>query len=188
MWSPSFKLRSEQLNICLRRRTSLGLSCRLLENTQTAASPTTQSLQWTDIQVSDEELEADKAVPGICSIVWGGLWLWSHVKQCVGWFPIFPNQTCYSISLITPDFHPPHKTPSNISPLTLGSLYFLQGPCFLPSSPCTLASLWPLIPDTLIPICIFLTYVGGIQGLNMRPSIVFPLTKGVSHILFSLME
>lgn len=66
-----------------------------------------------------------------------------------------------------------------------GPCIFLQASSFLPSSPWTLASLWPLIADPLIPICIFLTYVGGIQGLNMRPSIVFPLTKGVSHILFS---
>lgn len=87
-----------------------------------------------------------------------------------------------------PDFHNPHKTPSNISQLTLGSLYFLQGSCFLPSCPCTLASLRPLTSDPLIPICTLLTYVGDIQCLNMRPSIVLPLTKGVSNILFSFNE
>lgn len=126
MWSPSFKLRSEQLNICLRRRTSLGLSCRLLKNTQTAASPITHPLQWTDIQVSDEELEADKAVPGMCSIVWGGLGLWSHVKQWVCWFPTLPNPTCYSISIITPRF--PHSSQDTIKhfPSDPGVLVFFS--------------------------------------------------------------
>lgn len=145
MWSPSFKLRSEQLNICLRGRTSLDPSRRLLENTQTAASPITHSLQWTDIQVSDEELEADKAVTGMCSIVWGGLELWSHVKQWVCWFPTLRNPTCYSISIITPRF--PHSSPDTIKHFSSdpGVLYFLQGSCFLPSSPCTLASLCPFI-------------------------------------------
>lgn len=185
MWSPSFKLRSEQLNICLRRRTSLGLSCRLLENTQTAASPTTQSLQWTDIQVSDEELEADKAVPGMCSIVWGGLGLWSHVKQWVCWFSTLPNQTCYSISLITPRFPQSSQDTIKHFPSDPGVLVFSPGLLFPPFFPMHLGKLltshrWPFDPYLYISdLC------GGHSRSEYEAFNSVPIDQGcLTHTLF----
>ena len=185
MWSPSFKLRSEQLNICLRRRTSLGLSCRLLENTQTAASPTTQSLQWTDIQVSDEELEADKAVPGMCSIVWGGLGLWSHVKQWVCWFSTLPNQTCYSISLITPRFPQSSQDTIKHFPSDPGVLVFSPGPLFPPLFPMHLGNPLPSPPWHFDPYLYISDLCGGHSRSEYEAFNSVPIDQGcLTHTLF----
>lgn len=185
MWSPSFKFRSEQLNICLRGRTSLDPSRRLLENTQTAASPITHSLQWTDIQVSDEELEADKAVPGMCSIVWGGLELWSHVKQWVCWFPTLPNPTCYSISIITPRF--PHSSPDTIKHFSSdpGILVFSPGPLFPPFFPMHLGKPLPFHHWPFDPYLYISDLCGGHSRSKYEAFNSGPIDQGcLTHTLF----
>ena len=109
--------------------------------TQTTASSTTHSLQWTDVRVSEEELEADKAIPYQCAPLHEVGWdLDLILSSGYADFQLYLIQHAILYLQYLPDFHIPHKMPSNISTLT-GFLVFSPGLLLPLSSPCTLASL-----------------------------------------------
>lgn len=98
------------------------------------------TLHWEDALVSDEDLVTEKAVPRMCSTIWGRLCLWSHVKEILCKFELYPTKYAGYLYKGLVDFQCQPRRPSHISPMTLGNLYNFHGSLVLISSLCSLPS------------------------------------------------